>query len=313
MTTKASTSAFHRQDVKFASAKDYCAAWIYQPTSSPLSSASSSTTFNKYPAVILGHGLGAIKEMGLDRYASRFAELGIICLAFDYRHFGESGGQPRQLLDIKLQLQDWDAALDYVSKLENVDSNRIGIFGSSFGGGHVITVAARDKRVKAVISQCPFTSGLHSSRTVGLLPLLKLGVLGIRDLLFSKRNSIIPVQLTGSPGDTALMNAPDVIKYRKLVPSHLQTTYKDYVAARFALFISLYNPGWKTASVHCPIFFAICAKDSVAPPRPTLAYAAKAPKATIKHYQQMGHFDIYMGDDFEVATKDYCDFLRSNL
>ncbi len=91
--------------------------------------------------MILGHGLGAVKEMGLDRYASVFTELGIVCVAFDYRHFGESGGQPRQLLDIQLQLQDWEAAIDYTSKLEDVDSERIGIFGSSFGGGHVISTA----------------------------------------------------------------------------------------------------------------------------------------------------------------------------
>lgn len=152
--------------------------------------------------MILGHGLGAVKEMGLDRYASRFTELGIICVAFDYRHFGESSGQPRQLLDIQLQLQDWEAAIDYTSKLEDVDNERIGIFGSSFGGGHVISVAAKDKRVKAAISQCPFTSGLHSSQTVGILPLLKLGILGLRDLLFSSGNSIVPVQLAGRPGES---------------------------------------------------------------------------------------------------------------
>lgn len=152
--------------------------------------------------MILGHGLGAIKEMGLDRYASKFTELGIICVAFDYRNFGESSGQPRQLLDIQLQLDDWEAAIDYASQLEDVDNERIGIFGSSFGGGHVISVAAKDKRVKAVISQCPFTSGLHSSQTVGMLPLLRLGILGLRDLLFSRGNNIIPIKLAGSPGDS---------------------------------------------------------------------------------------------------------------
>lgn len=151
--------------------------------------------------MILAHGLGGIKEMGLDRFASKFTELGIICVVFDYRHFGASGGEPRQLLDINLQLEDWDAALNYTSKLEDVDNSRIGIFGTSFGGGHVISVAAKDKRVKAVISQCPFTSGLHSSQTVGFLPLLKLGSLGLRDLVFSRGNNIVPVPLTGQPGE----------------------------------------------------------------------------------------------------------------
>lgn len=207
MTTEASTSAFNRTDVKFASGNELCAAWVYRPTAPPLGTRSTSSSA-RFPAVILGHGLGGIKEMGLDRYASRFVSLGIVCVVFDYRHFGESGGEPRQLLDINLQLQDWDAALNYTSKLEDVDSERIGNFGSSFGGGHVISVAANDKRVKAVISQCPYTSGLHSSQTVGVLPLLKLGVLGLKDMLFSSKNTIVPVKLAGKPGESKYLNPP---------------------------------------------------------------------------------------------------------
>ncbi|SPC63136.1 related to hydrolases of the alpha/beta superfamily [Ustilago sp. UG-2017b] len=313
MTTAASTSAFHREDVKFASGNELCAAWVYRPTAQPLRSAASSTSSKLYPAMILAHGLGGIREIGLDRFASKFTELGIVCVVFDYRNFGASDGEPRQLLDINLQLQDWDAALDYTSKLEDVDNSRIGIFGTSFGGGHVISVAAKDKRVKAVISQCPFTSGLHSSQTVGFLPLLKLAVLGLRDLLLSKGNNIIPVPLVGNPGEAALMNAPDAHAFRKIIPPHLEEKLPDYVAARFALFIGFYNPGWHTSSVHCPILFAICGKDSVAPPGPTLSYAEKAPKATIKYYDQMGHFDIYVGEEFEIATRDYLEFLRQNL
>jgi len=312
MTTEASTSAFQRENVKFASGNDLCAAWVYRPSGPPLRSSSSSANSKLYPAMILAHGLGGFKEMGLDRFASRFTELGIICVVFDYRYFGESGGEPRQLLDINLQLQDWDAALDYTSQLEGVDNERIGIFGTSFGGGHVISVAAKDKRVKAVISQCPFTSGLHSSQTVGFLPLLRLAVLGIRDL-FSTGNTMVPVQLAGKPGETALMNAPDVMKYRKLIPPNLDDPSKHVVAARFALHIGFYNPGWKTSSVHCPILFAVCGQDSVAPPGPTLSYAKNAPKGTIKHYEHMGHFDIYLGQDFDIATRDYNEFLRNNL
>lgn len=109
------------------------------------------------------------------------------------------------------------------------------------------------------------------------------------------------------------MNAPDVYQYKQLIPDHMKSTLPDYVAARLALFIGLYNPGWKTSSVHCPILFAVCGKDSVAPSGPTLQYAKKAPKATIKHYEQMGHFDIYQGDYFDIATKDYIAFLRDNL
>ncbi|SNX85879.1 related to hydrolases of the alpha/beta superfamily [Melanopsichium pennsylvanicum] len=310
MTTEAHTSAFNRENVKFVSNNDLIAAWVYRPTNAPLKGLNS-TKSQQYPAMILGHGVGAVKEMGLDRYASRFTELGIICVAFDYRHFGESSGEPRQLLNIDLQLQDWDAALNYTSKLDDVDPDRIGIFGSSFGGGHVISVAAKDKRVKAVISQCPFTSGLYSSQTIGLVPLIKLGVLGLRDFLFSRGNNIIPIKLAGEPGETALMNAPDVYQYKQLIPPTM--TLSNYVAARFALYLGFYNPGWKTSSIHCPILFAVCGKDTVAPPEPTLRYAKQAPKSTIKLYEHMGHFEIYTGQNFDIATKDYLEFLSKHL
>lgn len=200
----ASAHSFVRENVKFASGKDFCAAWVYRPTATPLplqGAVDAPAQTAKYPAMVLGHGLGGIKEMGLDRYAASFASLGIVCICFDYRYFGESGGEPRQLLDINSQLEDWSNAIDYTSRLEDVDNHRVGIFGSSFGGGHVITLAARDKRIKAVISQCPFTSGLHSSRTVGLLPLIKLGFWGLCDL-FSRGNNIVPVALAGNPGDS---------------------------------------------------------------------------------------------------------------
>jgi len=78
------------------------------------------------PVVILGHGLGGTREMRLDAYAERFAQAGIAALAFTYRHFGDSGGQPRQLLSIKRQLADWDAAIAWVKNRRDVDDSRIG-------------------------------------------------------------------------------------------------------------------------------------------------------------------------------------------
>ncbi|CDW96633.1 hypothetical protein [Sporisorium scitamineum] len=243
--------------------------------------------------------------MALDRYASRFVELGIVCVVFDYRHFGESGGRPRQLLDIQRQLEDWEAAIEYTVKLEFVDEERVGLGGSSFSGGHVISMAAKDGRVRAVVAQCPFTSGLHLARTAGLIPLFRLATLGVKDLLFSGKDKVVPIKVAGKPGETAMMNTPDAFKYRDLIPPHLEATFKDYIAARFVLNVSLYNPGWKISSIHCPILFAVCGHDSVTPPGPTLKYIQKAPKATIKHYTQMGHFDPYTGTNFDIATKDY--------
>ena len=107
--------------------------------------------------MVMAHGLSATKELRLPAYAERFCAAGIGVLLFDYRHFGASGGEPRQLLDISRQHADFRRALAYARDLDWVDPERVGLFGSSFAGGHVLAVGAADGRVAAIVSQCPFT------------------------------------------------------------------------------------------------------------------------------------------------------------
>jgi hypothetical protein len=151
-----------RSDVRFRSGAEECGAWLYRPEDE-----------GPRPIVVLGHGLGAVKEMRLDAYAERFLAAGFGALVFDYRHFGASGGEPRQLLDIARQLEDWRAAVSFAHGLPWVDPDRVAIFGSSFGGGHAILTAANDPRIAAAIAQCPFTDGLSSALTLG--PLVRKG------------------------------------------------------------------------------------------------------------------------------------------
>jgi len=153
------------------------------------------------PLVILGHGLGGTREMRLDVYAEAFASAGIAALAFTYRHFGDSGGEPRQLLSVKHQLQDWDAAIAYAKTLESIDGARIAIWGTSFGGGHAIEVAARHPELAAAVSQCPFTNGLASSLTLGVRSSIKTTRLLVADLLaIARSRPPVMVALAGAPG-----------------------------------------------------------------------------------------------------------------
>src|ERR1044072_717076 len=133
-----------RTDVTVPSGDDTLAAWLYLPDSS---------TGRTPPVVVMAHGRGAVKEMRLDAFAERFAAAGFAALVFDYRHFGDSTGQPRQLVDIGRQHADWQAAVAHARSLAGVDPDRIALWGSSFSGGHVVWVAARDPRVAAVVSQ----------------------------------------------------------------------------------------------------------------------------------------------------------------
>src|SRR5215467_2558785 len=115
-------------------------------------------------AVVMSHGFSAVKEMYLDAFAEVFAAGGLNVVVFDNRCFGASDGEPRQSIDPWAQVRDYRHAITYASTLPEVDSRRIGIWGSSYSGGHVLVVAAIDRRVKAVVSQVPLVSG-HAQKT----------------------------------------------------------------------------------------------------------------------------------------------------
>lgn len=289
----------NRNDVDFPSGDGRCAAWLYT-ASQPAS--------DLRPIIVLAHGLGGVREMRLDAFATRFSEAGYDCLVFDYRHFGASSGEPRQLLDIKRQLQDWASAVAFARTLDGVDPDRVVLWGTSFGGGHVIRTAARDRRVAAVISQCPFTDGLASSLAIPLRTSIKVFARAVRDRIRALRGRApLMVPTYGPPGSTALMTSPDTVAgIEAMIPpgAHLRSD----VAARFALDIIRYHPGRDARRISCPAHFAVCQDDSVAPTRATLRHVAKAPRGEIK-LQQGGHFDIYVGEDFEQNIAQQLAFL----
>ncbi len=289
-----------RLDVAFPSAGDDCRAWLFMPAA------------ERPPLVILGHGLGGTREFGLEPYARRFADAGIAALVFTYRHFGDSGGQPRQLLDIERQLDDWAAALTYARGLEGIDRERIALWGTSFGGGHVIEVAARDGAVAAVVSQCPFTDGLAATRAASPRSLVRTLAPALRDELARIRNRPpVLVPLVGPPGSTGLMTSPDSEPgYRALIPPGMP--FENGVAARFINRVGFYRPGRSASKLSSPVLFCICDKDAVAPPETALRYAESAPRGEVKRYP-IGHFDIYVGEPFERAVADQTEFLVRHL
>lgn len=287
-----------RDDVEFRSGDAICRAWLYLPA-----------TPEPPPVIVMAHGLGGVREMRLDAYAERFAAAGYACLVFDYRHFGASDGQPRQLLDIKRQLADWSAAVAFARSRPDVDGSRIILWGSSFGGGHVIVTAARESGIAAVVSQCPFTDGLASALVIDPRTSAKVMLRALADAVSSRfRREPLTVALAGPPGSAALMSAPDAMPgYLSLVPN--ANSHHNEVAARVALHIPLHRPGRYAADVRCPILFTVCETDTVAPAKATLRHARKAPRHEI-HLYPAGHFEIYLGEPFERIVGDQLAFLQ---
>jgi len=292
-----------RNDIEFPSGDGTCGAWLYTPQQPGK---------DLNPIIVLAHGLGGVREMGLDTFATKFSEAGYQCLVFDYRHFGASSGDPRQLLDIKRQLEDWASAVAFARTLDGVDSERVVLWGTSFGGGHVLRTAAQDRRIAAVISQCPFTDGLTSS--LAIPPRTSIKVLGraVRDRIRALRGRTpLMVPSYGPPGSAALMTSPDTVAgIEALIPPGFDL--RSDVAARFALDIIRYYPGRDARNITCPAHFAVCQDDSVAPTKATLRHVAKARRGEVR-LQQGGHFDIYVGEDFESNISQQLAFLDHHV
>jgi hypothetical protein len=305
--------ATQRQDVGFLCDGVRLAAWLYAPRGScdaagAVGSAPGGGRRSSRGCVVLAHGFGATREGRLAAYAERFAAAGYAALVFDYRHFGDSGGEPRQLLDIARQQDDWRAAIAFARSLPEIDPDRVVAWGSSFGGGHVAVIAAEDDRLAGAISQNPFIDGLATLRAMGPANALRLTVAGLRDELARlRRRKPFMIPIVAAPGETGAMTSPDALPgYSAMFASG--ESWVNAVAARVALRVGLYRPGRCAPSVRCPWLVQVSDRDVVTPPAPALAAAARAPRATVCRYDA-GHFEIYVGDGFERSVADQLAFL----
>ncbi len=140
---------FARRDIAFDAGGTRLAGWLYMPRLGAEPS----------PLIVMTHGLSGVIAMGLEDYAGAFAEAGLASLLYDHRNFGMSGGEPRQEADPWQQVHDMRDAIGFARTLPGIDGERIGLWGTSYSGGHAIVLGALDRRVKCVIAQAPLVSG----------------------------------------------------------------------------------------------------------------------------------------------------------
>ena len=189
-----------REDVRFRSVDAECAGWLYRPTDSD---------DGDVPCVVLAHGFGGVKEARLDAYAERFAAAGYAALVFDYRHHGDSAGEPRLLIDIGRQHDDWRAAIAHARGLDGVDANRIVAWGDVLLRGPRGRDGRRRPPLAAVIAQSPYMSGVAVLRSAGVAHNLRLTAAAMRDVVAGRRGGARPMAVVGPPGSVAAMASPD--------------------------------------------------------------------------------------------------------
>ena len=292
-----------RKDVTFHVKGTVISAWLYLPgdLSVPV------------PCIVMGHGFGGTKDMIMESYALRYQEVGLAVLAFDYRHFGESEGEPRQLMLIRYQLEDYSAAIDYARGLKEIDPARVALWGTSASGGYGILIAAKDKNIACAVAQCPGLDHRASEemfkRELGIRHILRLFVHGQRDMMRSRLGlSPHKIPIVGKPGTIAFLPLADAYDgYSKLASEN----FINEICARVILRSHGFRPDKQIQNVRCPVLVQICDHDSLAP------ISAETEKelrkyAEVKRYP-IGHFDIYVGDDFERSVSDQLDFFKKHL
>lgn len=261
----------------------------------------------------MGHGFAAERSFRLPAFAERFAARGIAAYLFDYRNFGDSDGEPRNLVSPRRHIQDFNAAISHVRSMDVVDGSRLAVFGSSYGGAHVLVIAARDPGVSAVISQIPFIDGvsylLHHTPKYFIQGVYH----GIRDFInlatFRPRH-LVPV--IGDPGPFACLNTPEALPgYSAMIPE--DSKWRNEVPAWAGVTLAFYWwPALLASRIRCPVLMIGGETDTVVPYKAALRASRRIKNCKMVSLP-VGHFEAYLGDAFEKVEEIEGEFLEENL
>lgn len=264
------------------------------------------------PVVVMCHGIGGERTFGLDPFVERFVDAGVAVFRFDYRGFGSSDGEPRGLVDHRRHIEDVHAAIDHVRNLPQVDGERVALWGTSYGGGHVLSVAARRRDVRGVIAQVPFVDGVASLGSFSLRYALRATMAGLRDGMRALlRRPPFEVPIVAQDGGLCLLPTPDSFAgYTALVPPGIG--WRNRVPARVFLTVPTYRPARAAHRIAVPVLVVAAAHDSLIPLEAIRRTAARIPQCRLE-VLPVGHFEVYRGEGFARTIAFEVAFLEQTL
>ncbi|GAB2441597.1 alpha/beta hydrolase [Nocardia tengchongensis] len=288
---------FTREHVRIpAGADTELDCWLYLP-SSPA----------PHPTVVMAHGIGGIKAAGLAPFAEFFADNGFAALVFDYRHWGRSGGSPRELLSIRRQREDYRTALAWARRHDSLDNDRLFIWGTSFAGMHILDIAASDPALAGAIAQCPLVDGPAGMGNVPAPRALRLTATAVADALggvAGKPPKYLPLSV--GPDSVGVIATDDALTgLHRLAPDDGEP-WPNRITARSLLDIAVHRPVRSAGRIRCPLLMVVAETDTMAPTGPATQAAARAPLGEL-YRSRGGHYDVYAGG------LDHTDVLRVEL
>src|SRR5438128_1133582 len=285
-----------RQDIEFQADGPRLRGWLITPDAAA----------PPFPTVVMAHGFSAVKEMYLDRFAESFAEAGLAALVFDNRNFGASDGTPRFEIDPWDQVHDYRDAITYACTRREVDRERIGIWGSSYSGGHVLVVGAVDRRVKCVVAQVPLVSGSRNIQRLvrsDFIAGLRAQLDQDRDARFSgQAPAVLPV-VSEDPLGPAALPTPDSYQWFTGTGRTRAPAWKNEVTLRSVDLLLAYEPGAYIERIApTPLLMVVAAGDHLTPSDLALEAYNRALEPKRLEVLPTGHFDAYTGPGFEQAS-----------
>lgn len=278
-----------RQDVTFPSQGLNCAGWLYTPDN--LGQGESR------PAIVMAHGFSAVKEMYLANFAEKFVEAGLVVLVFDYRYFGDSEGEPRGRLIPAEQHEDYKNAITWLSQRPEVDRDRIGIWGSSYSGGHVLHLAAFDRRIKAAVAQVPLVNGWENAQRL-MRPDIFAGFHGMlaqdREARYAGETSA-GVPVVAPEGEPSALPTPESYEWFTTTAESIAPNWSNEVSLESMEAFLEYDPA---GSIHLisptPLLMVVGAEDTLTPTDMAIAAYERAREPKKLVVMEGGkHFDAY--------------------
>ena len=295
-----------RTDIEFDAEGTTLRGWFYRPDD----------TRGALPTVVMAHGFSATKEMYLDAFAERFAAAGLAALVFDNRNFGASDGQPRQEIDPWAQVRDYRHAITFARSLSDVDASRIGVWGSSYSGGHVLVLGAIDRRIRAVVAQVPLISGWRN-----VLRLVRADMVAQYRAMFDadrdaryagKEPEVVPV-VTDDPLGAAALATPDSFAWFTETGRTRAPSWQNAVTLRSVEMLTEYEPGIYIERISpTPLLMVVARDDHLTVADEALAAFNRALEPKRLVIVPGGHFDAYVAG-FDSAAGAAADWFVEHL
>lgn len=262
----------------------------------------------------MGPGFSGVKECNYQFFAANFAREGFAVLLFDYPNFGESAGTVRGEADPWQQVQAYRDGISYLETRDEIDFNRIGVWGGSYSGAHAIVVSATDSRVKCLVAMTPFISGSYYTQNMPAEVKSFLAQQFNADRLSRVKGGAparIPVATNDSKQFTAI-SSPNAWSFIQSFKDYAPT-YKNEVTLKSLEMQLEYEPGVYAQHIGAiPKLFLIAKKDELIPEALIVEAYNKASEPKKLAYIEGHHFSPYM-ENLQEASKLAIEWFKSNL